>query len=127
MPEKSHTNPQVTIDHAEYQELLEAQKALEHLMKPYDKHNGDIEDTQTKVIHQYTDYHSKNNYEKRDFYLVVHPNKLTEMLMEHLQKNQKLLEQAVETIGVSYDLPSGRNATITRFLSELNTHVGPKK
>ena len=117
MPQKTHQNPQVTIDHAEYQELLEAQRALEHFNK---------EDGEMKVIHQYQDYHSKNNYEKRNFYLVVNPDKLTEMLMEHLVKNQKLLEQAVETIGVSYDLPSGRNATITRCLHELNNHVEPK-
>ena len=120
MPEKTHGNPQVTIDHAEYQELLEAQRALEHLNKG-DDNNGEM-----KVIHQYQDYHSKNNYEKRNFYLVVNPDKLTELLMEHLTKNQRLLEQAVETIGVSYDLPSGRNATITRYLNELNNHVRPK-
>ena len=119
MPEKTHSNPQVTIDHGEYQELLEAQRALEHLTIK-------LKDGNPGIIHQYTDHHSKSHYDKRDFYLVVNPDKLTEMLMEHLVKNQKLLEQAIETIGVTYDLPNGRNATITRCLHELNNHVGSK-
>lgn len=36
MPEKTHSNQQVTIDHSEYQELLEAEKALAVLAKAID-------------------------------------------------------------------------------------------
>jgi hypothetical protein len=121
MPEKSHTNPQVTIDHAEYQELLEAQKALDHLTE--DDHK---EGKETKVIHQYTAYHSKNNYDTRDHYLIANPNDLTKILIAHCEENQKMLKEIMSTIGRSYDLPSGSRSSITHFLKELNAHVGPK-
>ena len=91
MPEKSHGNPQVTIDHAEYQELLEAEKALEALTEAIDK-------GKTKVIKVETDYHSKSNYEKRDFYLIANPDDFTKLIMEKMNK----LINEVETMKDSY-------------------------
>lgn len=91
MPEKSHGNPQVTIDHAEYQELLEAEKALETLTKAIDK-------GETKVIKVETDYHSKSNYEKRDFYLIANPDDFTKLIMGKMDK----LITEVETMKDSY-------------------------
>lgn len=118
MPEKTHGNPQVTIDHAEYQELLEAEKALETLTKA-------IDDGETKVIKVETDYHSKSNYDKRDFYLIANPDEFTKLIME---KMNKLIEE-VETMRESYVGSHYRNSNggILQMVKELHANLPKPK
>jgi hypothetical protein len=116
MPEKSHNRPQVTIDNGEYQELLEAQRALEHLMKG--------KEGETKVIHQYTDYHSKSHHDKRDFYLVVNPDVLTEKLIEHLTENTAKMTRISDAIGSEFSIQGARN--YGEILSKIYDVVRPK-
>ena len=101
MKEKTHGNPQVTIDHAEYQELLEAEKALVVLAKA-------IENGETKVIKVETDYHSKSNYEKRDFYLVANPDEFTKLIMSKIDKLITEVETMKDSyVGTRYGSPNG--------------------
>jgi len=91
MPERTKSNPQVTITHAEYQELLEAEKALDALTKAIDK-------GETKVIKVETDYHSKANYDKRDHYLIANPDEFTKLVLGKIDG----LIQEVEEMKDSY-------------------------
>jgi hypothetical protein len=119
MPEKTHSNPQVSIDHAEYQELLEAEKALGILTKAIDK-------GETKIIKVETDYHSKANYEKRDFYLVANPDAFTVLIMEKMDS----LIKEVETMKDSYVGTRYGNASdgILQLVKDIhNSTVKPTK
>jgi uncharacterized alpha/beta hydrolase family protein len=88
---QSNSNPQVTISHCEYQELLEAQRALDKLERA-------IKDDESVVIKVHTDYHSARSHDKRDFYFVANPDEITKMLTKKLDK---LIKQ-IETMQESY-------------------------
>ena len=117
MKEKTHGNPQVTIDHAEYQELLEAEKALETLTKASEK--GDM-----KVIKVETDYHSKANYEKRDFYLVANPDEFTKLIMSKMDQLITEVETMTDSyVGSRYNSSSGG---ILNMIKEIHESTAKK-
>ena len=118
MPERTKSNPQVTITHAEYQELLEAEKALDALTKAIDK-------GETKVIKVETDYHSKANYDKRDHYLIANPDEFTKLIME---KMDKLIDE-VETMKDSYvgSRYGNQSGGILRMIKEIHDNLPKNK
>jgi len=118
MRENTHGNPQVTIDHAEYQELLEAEKALRVLTEASEK-------GETKVIKVETDYHSKSNYEKRDFYIIANPDAFTKLIMEKMDSLIQEVEYMKDSyVGARY---SNKPGGILNMIKEIHSQTVPKE
>ena len=102
------SNPQVTIDHKEYTELLAAEAALEELQK---KGNH---------IVKYETPDTGRSYDKK-IYVVSNPTTLQKELIESIKTLTKEIDTLNALMGSKYGSPEGLCGRIEKIYEHLIT------